>query len=146
MKVIRVVGAAIIRDGRVLAAQRGAAMSLAGLWEFPGGKIEQGESAQNALVRELREELACTVEVGDPVGTSFHDYPFGTVQLTTFYGRIIEGEPIAGEHSELRWCDASELLALEWAPADVTAAAEVGAHLTTMQRTSIRRNGSDHRL
>lgn len=138
MKVIRVVGAAIIRDGRVLAAQRSSTMSLPGLWEFPGGKIEKGESAQNALTRELKEELNSAVEVGDRIVTTSHDYPFGTVQLTTFYARIVGGEPVAGEHSELRWCNASELESLNWAPADVPAAAEVVRQLTALPGSSLR--------
>ena len=75
------------RDGLVMCAQRGHDGNLPGLWEFPGGKIEPGESKQDALMREITEELGCTVEVGSEVTTTTHEYDFGEVTLTTFYCR-----------------------------------------------------------
>ncbi len=78
-KRINVVGAVLTQGTKVLAAQRGEGMSLAGMWEFPGGKIEQGETPQEALRRELQEELLCTAEIGEKVTTTEHDYDFGTV-------------------------------------------------------------------
>lgn len=83
-KIINVVGAAIVRDGAVLCAQRGPGKSLAGYWEFPGGKIEPYETARQALHREIEEELLCEIEVADEVCTSEYAYDFGTVRLITF--------------------------------------------------------------
>lgn len=120
-KQINVVGAVIVRDGTILAAQRSSTMALPGLWEFPGGKIEPGESPEQALRRELQEELLCTVEVGGHVETTVHEYDFGVVTLTTFYSTLLIGEPSLTEHSEIRWLAASDLHTVEWAPADIPA-------------------------
>ncbi|GAT74550.1 NUDIX hydrolase [Microbacterium sp. HM58-2] len=120
-KQINVVGAVVVRDGTVLSAQRSETMSLAGLWEFPGGKIESGETPQQALAREMQEELLCTVEIGEHVETTAHEYDFGVVTLTTFYATLVSGEPQLTEHSAIRWIPAHELLSVEWAPADVPA-------------------------
>lgn len=128
-KLVNVVGAVIVREGKALAAKRGQAMSLPDLWEFPGGKIELGESPREALVRELREELQCTVEIGAQVETTSFDYDFGKVILTTFYATITAGEPMITEHAEVRWCTAPELALLEWAPADLPAVMRVVADL-----------------
>jgi 8-oxo-dGTP diphosphatase len=108
-KRINVVGAVLTQGTKVLAAQRGEGMSLAGMWEFPGGKIEQGETPQEAA------------EIGDKVTTTEHDYDFGTVILTTFFGTIVDQEPTLTEHAEVRWVEASVLGDLPWAPADVPA-------------------------
>ena len=120
-KQINVVGAVIVRDGKVLCAQRGPAGSLAGRWEFPGGKIEPGETPSAALQREIAEELDCHVEIGDEVTTTRHEYDFGIVTLTTFYCELIEGAPKLSEHSEVRWLAPELLGTLDWAPADVPA-------------------------
>ncbi|GAA1994425.1 (deoxy)nucleoside triphosphate pyrophosphohydrolase [Microbacterium pumilum] len=116
-----VVGAVIIRDGFVLCAQRGSAGLLGGLWEFPGGKIEPGETPQQALVREIAEELDCFVSVGAEVALTHHQYEFGVVRLQTFYCQLLTGTPSATEHAELRWVAPTDLSALEWAPADIPA-------------------------
>ena len=100
---IDVVGAVIVNDGLVLCAQRGTHGALAGLWEFPGGKIEPPEGARDALQREISEELRCVVEVGDEVTTTSHEYDFGVVTLTTFFCRLVEGLPNPVEHESLRW-------------------------------------------
>lgn len=120
-KRINVVGAVLIRDGLILAAQRSQQMSLPGMWEFPGGKIEPGETPQEALRRELEEELLCTAEVGDFLETTEHEYDFGIVILTTFFCELSEGEPSLTEHSEIKWLRPSELNDLRWAPADIPA-------------------------
>lgn len=118
---IHVVGAVIIQDGLVLCAQRGGGGSLPGLWEFPGGKIEPGESPAVALEREIAEELDCIIEVGDLITTTAHKYEFGSVTLTTFYSRLISGTPTTSEHAAIRWLRPADLTSLEWAPADVPA-------------------------
>lgn len=120
-KQINVVGAVVVRDDTILAAQRSSAMALPGMWEFPGGKIEAGETPQQALAREMNEELLCTVEIGEHVETTSHEYDFGVVTLTTYYARLVDDEPQLTEHSEIRWIPASTLDSVEWAPADVPA-------------------------
>lgn len=127
-KRINVVGAILTQGSKILAAQRGKDMSLSGMWEFPGGKIEEGETPQEALRRELEEELLCTAEIGEKVETTEHEYDFGIVILTTFFGTIVDKEPTLTEHSEVRWVEASELGGLPWAPADIPAVDRVVAH------------------
>ena len=117
-KVINVVGAAIVRDGRVLCAQRGSGHDLAGKWEFPGGKIEPGETARAALVREIEEELLCEVDVEGEVCTTRQPYSFGTVVLTTFICHLRAGEPRLTEHENICWLPPAEMPQLDWAPAD----------------------------
>lgn len=119
-KQINVVGAVIVKDALILCAQRGPG-SLAGMWEFPGGKIEQGETPREALLREIDEELHCTVEVGEEVTTTTHEYEFGIVTLTTFLCELVDGTPELTEHAEVRWLPPYSLSDLEWAPADVPA-------------------------
>lgn len=78
-KEINVVGAVVTNDGKILSAQRSESMSLPGMWEFPGGKIEPGETPRAALVREMQEELLCTVVIGDEVASTRYEYDFGFV-------------------------------------------------------------------
>ncbi|WP_099331827.1 (deoxy)nucleoside triphosphate pyrophosphohydrolase [Actinomyces minihominis] len=118
---VQVVGAVIIRDGKILCAQRSAQMDHSGLWEFPGGKVEAGESPREALRRELVEELRCVAEVGEQLESTTHRYDFATITLTTFFCRLVEGEPRLTEHSEIRWMTPETLDVLPWAPADVPA-------------------------
>ncbi|TQF65792.1 (deoxy)nucleoside triphosphate pyrophosphohydrolase [Rhodococcus spelaei] len=118
---IHVVGAVLVRDGMILAARRSDGMSLPGMWEFPGGKIEAGESPQEALRRELEEELLCRAEIGERVETTEHEYDFGVVILTTYFCTLIDGEPQLTEHAEITWLPAADLGVLEWAPADIPA-------------------------
>jgi 8-oxo-dGTP diphosphatase len=107
-----VVGAAILRDRRVLAARRTAPAAAAGRWEFPGGKVEPGEDAERALVREIAEELGCEVVVtGWLPGTA----PIGTTHvLTVATARLLSGEPEPHEHDAVRWLAAEELDDVDW--------------------------------
>jgi len=120
-KDIHVVGAVIVRDGKILCAQRNAEKSLPNLWEFPGGKIEENETPKQALAREIKEEMQCEVEVQDKVEHTVYEYDFGIVHLTTYFCELLEGEPILVEHEAIRWLTPKELPVLEWAPADIPA-------------------------
>ena len=105
--------------GEVLLCQRGAGRKLAGLWEFPGGKIEEGETAPQALIREIHEELGIDVEVQrglTPVNWAYDEL---TICLIPFVCKILQGEPQALEHAQLRWCQRHEFAEIDWAPADV---------------------------
>lgn len=104
-----------------MCAQRGHIGNLPGLWEFPGGKIEPGETKQAALQREITEELGCTIEVGREVATTTHEYEFGEVTLTTFYCLLVAGAPTLTEHVAIKWLLPSELDTIQWAPADIPA-------------------------
>lgn len=116
----RVVCALIERGGLVLAAQRPMGKSQALLWEFPGGKIEEGEAPEAALAREIREELHVEIVVGERLPDAFHDYGKFAITLVPFVASLRDGgEPHAAEHAALRWCAPEELRSLDWAPADV---------------------------
>jgi len=118
------VGAAIVRAGLVLAARRSAPAELAGRWEFPGGKVEDGESDAAALIRECREELGVELEVGALLASAaVRD----GVELRVYLCELRSGEPTAlQDHDELRWADADGIARLDWLPADRPALAAVG--------------------
>jgi 8-oxo-dGTP diphosphatase len=128
---VDVVGAVIVDRGRVLCARRGPGPQE-GLWEFPGGKIESGETPEQALAREIREELGCAITVGGRVDETTHPYDHVTVTLTTYWATLVHGtpSPVPHEHSELRWVEPGHLHALTWAPADVPAVARITHDLT----------------
>lgn len=116
---IEVVCAVIEREGRVLAARRNAGGSQPLLWEFPGGKIEPGESERAALVREIREELGIAVDPHTALSAVVHTYLTLTITLRPWLCRLTAGEPIPHEHAAIRWCGPGELRTLDWAPADL---------------------------
>lgn len=129
MERVGVVGAALVRDGRVLASRRTEPPRLAGLWEFPGGKVETGESDVDALLRELREELQVEAEVGQRLGA---DLPIGeTAVLRVYLCRLVAGEPALVDHDEHRWLSAAELLDVPWIPVDLPLVEQLRAHLTS---------------
>jgi 8-oxo-dGTP diphosphatase len=110
-----VVGAAIRAGHRILAAARAYPPELAGLWEFPGGKVEPGETEAQALVRECREELGVEIEVGERVGGDLSTGN-GRYLLRVYFADLAEGEPHAEEHAELRWLAPAELDSVPWLP------------------------------
>jgi 8-oxo-dGTP diphosphatase len=118
-----IVGAAVLRAGRVLAGCRAAPAAAAGRWEFPGGKVEPGENEHDALVRECDEELGVAVEVGARVGGDVTMVSGAVLRL--YLARLADpaAEPQAREHSELRWLAADELFSVDWLPADAPLAA-----------------------
>lgn len=118
-KRIHVTGAVLVRNGRVLTAQRGIGKAQEGMWEFPGGKIEEGESPKASLARELKEELLCDATVGDFITLTEHEYEFGIVVLSTYFCTLNGTEPTLTEHQEIRWLRPEELSELTWAPADI---------------------------
>lgn len=116
--VVEVVAALIWEKDRFLACQRPHNKARALLWEFVGGKVEAGESRQQALVRECREELGITVNVGDVFMEVVHDYPDITVHLTLFNCTIAEGQPQKLEHNDIRWITTEEIPNYNFCPAD----------------------------
>ena len=117
MKTIRVV-AAIIRDkGRIFATQRGYGPYKDG-WEFPGGKIEPGETPEEALKREIREELDTEIEVGEPAGHIEYDYPEFHLSMDCFFCTLLSGSLTLKEHEAARWLFPAELDSISWLPAD----------------------------
>lgn len=114
------VSAALIWDGdRFMACQRPAHKTRGLLWEFVGGKVEPGETKEEALVRECREELGVTVSVGDVFMEVLHEYPDMTVNLTLFNAKISEGVPEKLEHNDIRWITREEIKNYSFCPADV---------------------------
>jgi 8-oxo-dGTP diphosphatase len=124
-----IVAAAIIVDGRVLAAERSAPPEVAGRWEFPGGKVEPGETDAQALARECLEELGVRVTVGERLGP---DVPLahGRAVLRVFTAALLDGEqPQALEHAAMRWLAADELDSVPWLPADKPIVGELSSLL-----------------
>lgn len=119
----------VIRDGkgRILACKRPMGKHLGGLWEFPGGKIDSGESPETALARELREELGVDARVGEPLEPVVWAYAEVTIRLWPFLCTIVRGELTPMEHEELRWCAVSDFESLDWAEADLPILAQIRA-------------------
>ncbi len=117
-KVTEVVAALIWRGDRFLACRRPAHKARGLLWEFVGGKVEPGETKEAALVRECREELDVSLEVGEVFMEVTHEYPDLLVHLTLFNASISHGEPRMIEHSDLRWVTVEEMDGLQFCPAD----------------------------
>ena len=123
MKIVKVV-AAIIRsmneEGKtvIFATQRGHG-ELKGGWEFPGGKIEPGETPQEAIKREIMEELQTEIVVGDKLHTIEYDYPMFHLSMDYFFSEVVSGDLILTEHDAAKWLTKDELDSVEWLPADI---------------------------
>ena len=118
MKKVNVVAAIIKQDNKIFATQRGYG-NFKGFWEFPGGKIETGETPEEALIREIKEELNVEIIVGDHIGTVEYDYPDFHLSMQCFMAEIKAGEMVLNEHSAAKWLTKETLDSVEWLPADV---------------------------
>ena len=116
---VEVVAALIWDKDKFMICQRPAHKARGLLWEFVGGKVEPGETKEQALIRECREELAVTLSVGDVFMDVIHEYPDLTVHLTLFNATIAEGVPQMIEHNDIKWITSSEILNYDFCPADV---------------------------
>ena len=126
---IQVTCAILIEEQRILAVLRSMSMSRPGKWEFPGGKIEEGETAEQCLIRELQEELAISVEVIQPLTPSLFNYPDISIQLLPFLVKKISGEIQLSEHDACKWVSQSELNQLDWAEADIPIVEEINSKI-----------------
>lgn len=127
---VSVVGAALLRDARVLASRRTGPPRLAGFWEFPGGKVEPGETDEQALVRELQEELGCEALIGERIGP---DLLIGeTAVLRVYLATLVSGEPALRDHDAHRWLAAHELDDVAWIPVDAPVLPPLRAQLLGM--------------
>ena len=137
MKTVRVAAAIIIQDDKVFATQRGYGAFKDG-WEFPGGKIEDGETPQEALIREIKEELDTEIEVTDFLETVEYDYPDFHLSMDCFFCTIRSGELVLKEHEAARWLTAETLDSVEWLPADLGLVADIKKYLTDQKTGSDR--------
>jgi mutator protein MutT len=117
---IEVVAGIIQKDGKILIAKRKQGAHLEGFWEFPGGKIEPGETPQQSLERELQEEFGIFSKTGDFVGESIFDYGQGkTIRLSGYFVNYLSGDFILNDHSEIQWIEKSKFDDFIFAPADI---------------------------
>ena len=127
MKSIRVSAAAIHRDGKIFATQRGYG-EYKGKWEFPGGKREEGESGEEALEREIREELDSKIKIEKLLCTTDYDYPGFHLTMAVYLASLIEGRLTLLEHEDAKWVSLDDIDALDWLPADWSVIEEIKRH------------------
>jgi len=116
---IDVTAAIIQREGLILAARRKQGSHMAGYWEFPGGKIEPGETPEECLQRELKEELSIESKIGPFFEESCYDYGTKQIRLLSYFVDYISGTFALNDHDEIRWINVHQLLTLQWSPADI---------------------------
>ncbi len=116
---IEVTCAIILKDKKILVTQRSERMNLPLKWEFPGGKIELNETAENCLLREIKEELNLEIKLLKKMESKYFDYNTFSITLTPFVANYLEGEIFLAEHNDCRWLTKEELIYLDWAPADI---------------------------
>lgn len=114
-----VTAAIIIDKSKILIAQRGANEKLSGKWEFPGGKIEVGETPQQCLKREIKEELELDIEIGNYLGESIYTYPNDEIKLIVYFATVSGGEMKLSVHDKVEWITISEIDEYDFAPADI---------------------------
>ena len=119
MKTIKVVAAVIKDKDRIFATARGYG-EYKGWWEFPGGKIEQGETPQQALIREIKEELDTEIRVGELIDTIEYDYPTFHLSMDCFWAEVVAGNLVLKEAAAAKWLTKETLDSVEWLPADIT--------------------------
>lgn len=119
MKIIPVTCALIFSEGKVLATRRSQSMDLPGKWEFPGGKVEENESPEECLKREIREELAIEIEIFEKLSPADFTYPTKTIRLIPMVAHKVGGQIHLAEHDQFLWLEKKDLLSLDWAPADL---------------------------
>ena len=133
MKTIKVAAAIIIHDNQIFATQRGHGEFKDG-WEFPGGKIEEGETPQEALAREIKEELDTEIEVKDFLETVEYDYPEFHLSMDCFFCTIKSGELVLKEHEAAKWLTAETLDSVDWLPADQALVQSIKKHMEEIQK------------
>ena len=116
---VEVVAAVIQKDNKIFCAQRNLSKSMGGKWEFPGGKIETGETREEALVREIKEELDSEIKVDKYLMTVEHDYPTFHITMHAYLCTLVKGELTLKEHNDSVWLTKEDLLSLDWADADI---------------------------
>ena len=133
MKRISVAAAIIMRDGLILATERGYG-DYKDQWEFPGGKLEEGETGEEAIVREIREELDAEIEVESHLCTVEYDYPSFHLSMQCFICSLVGEKLVLLEHEDMAWLEKEKLDSLRWLPADVLVVDEIKKYLTSQDR------------
>lgn len=128
MKTVKVVTAVICDGDKIFATARGYG-DYKGKWEFPGGKVEVGESPQQALRREIKEELDTNIEVGNLIGTIEYDYPTFHLSMDCFWCKVINGRLVLKEAEDARWLTKDTLYSVSWLPADIIIIEKIGQQL-----------------